>query len=86
MVLCALLLVAVVVIVGLKLSGGQGGGPTAGHGSGGSSAPKAATPVRIADVSDFDPQGDPPRENPDLAPLAADGQVGTSWHTSTYFD
>ena len=86
-VVCALLLVAVVVVVGLKLSGGRGGAPAAGGGSRGSSGPSpSAGPVRIADVSDFDPQGNPPRENPDLAPLAIDGHPSTSWHTSTYFD
>jgi hypothetical protein len=86
-VLSALLLVAVVVVVGLKLSGGgQGGGAPAARGGSGGSSPSAGTPVKIADVSDFDPQGNPPRENPDLAPLAIDGHPGTSWHTSTYFD
>ena len=36
----------------------------------------------IAD--DFDPQGDPPEENPDDAANAVDGDPGTSWSTSTY--
>jgi len=44
----------------------------------------ASTPVRIAAVSDFDPEGDPPEENPELAPLAVDGKPGTAWQTLTY--
>jgi hypothetical protein len=49
-----------------------------------SSAP--ARPVQIASVTDFDPQGDPPEENPESAPLAADGNPSTAWRTSTYYD
>jgi putative peptidoglycan lipid II flippase len=37
-------------------------------------------------VRDFDPQGTPPEENPDLAALATDGKPGTAWRTSTYYD
>ena len=47
-----------------------------------SSAP--SRPVAISGVSDFDPEGDPPEENPDLAPLAVDGKPGTAWQTLTY--
>ncbi len=35
-------------------------------------------------AGDFDPQGDPPEENPELAPLAVDGDAATSWKTMTY--
>ncbi|MBD8870998.1 hypothetical protein [Nocardioides donggukensis] len=42
-----------------------------------------AQPVR-ATATDFDPQGDPPAENPELAPLAVDGDAATAWQTSTY--
>nr|WP_246283581.1 protein kinase family protein [Nocardioides perillae] len=35
-------------------------------------------------ATDLDPQGDPPEENPDLAPLVVDGDPGTAWRTSTY--
>ncbi len=52
----------------------------------GSSSRRASTPVAISGVTDFDPQGDPPEENPDLAPLAADGKQSTAWRTSTYYD
>ncbi|MBA2464768.1 MAG: protein kinase [Nocardioidaceae bacterium] len=42
-------------------------------------------PVQIAEVGDFDPLADPPEENPDLAPLAIDGDPETAWRTVTYF-
>lgn len=35
-------------------------------------------------ATDFDPQGDPPEEFPDLAPLAVDGDPGTAWRTNIY--
>ena len=53
---------------------------------GASPAPDPARPVPIASISDFDPSGDPPEENPDLLPLAVDGRPGTAWETQTYFD
>ena len=49
------------------------------------SAP-APQPIELASVRDFDPQGDPPEENPDLAPLAIDGDPTSAWQTQTYFD
>ena len=42
--------------------------------------------IEIASVRDFDTQGDPPEENPDLAALAVDGDPTTAWATQTYFD
>lgn len=53
----------------------------------------ASTPTRAAPTSealtglvaeDLDPQGDPPEENADLAPLAVDGDPATTWRTVTY--
>ena len=35
-------------------------------------------------ADDFDPEGDPPEENPADAANAVDGDPGTSWSTSTY--
>ena len=51
-----------------------------------SSAPAAPELEQIDDVAvdDFDPQGDPPEENSDLASLAVDGDPATSWRTVTY--
>jgi serine/threonine protein kinase len=54
------------------------------------SAPPSATvtgsPLRVSSAQDFDPEGDPPEENPDQVPLAVDGKPGTGWRTLTYKD
>ena len=49
-----------------------------------SSAPPSAAALTGVTASDFDPQGVPPQENPDLARFAVDGNPDTSWRTSTY--
>jgi hypothetical protein len=85
------LLVLVVAVV-LAFNLGRGSTPTGaddapGQGSDSSSpAQQPARSVEIAAVSDFDPEADPAEENPDLAPLAIDGDPSTAWRTSTYFD
>ncbi|MEP9362990.1 protein kinase family protein [Nocardioides sp. CN2-186] len=43
-----------------------------------------AAPIAGITASDFDPQGDPPEEYPELAALAVDGDPDTAWHTQTY--
>jgi hypothetical protein len=54
------------------------------------STPPEASPdgelTALEDVvaDDFDPQGDPPEENPDDTANAIDGDPDTSWSTSTY--
>lgn len=79
------LLLIVAIVVAFNLGQGTGPAETAESPSpGASSAP--AEPVEIAGVSDFDPEGDPPEENPETAALAADGDPQTAWRTSTYFD
>lgn len=50
----------------------------------GTSAPTDGRMVRPAAVRDFDPQGQPPSENPQMAPLAVDGRPGTGWQTMNY--
>jgi serine/threonine protein kinase len=54
------------------------------------SAPQTPTetgsPVQVVGAQDFDPEGDPPEENPDQVPLATDGKPGTGWRTLTYKD
>jgi hypothetical protein len=85
-VLAAVLLLVVGVVFAFNLGRGSGDDPSA-SGSGSSSPSSSArsrTPVAIAGVTDFDPQGDPPEENADLAPLAIDGKPGTAWQTMTY--
>jgi hypothetical protein len=80
-----LLLVAMVIAYNLgrgKTALGQDPGPT--RTSDGASPSAAPTPISGVRADDFDPQGDGGTENPELAPLAVDGDAGTNWHTSTY--
>ena len=86
---CLLLLLAIVVAWNL----GRGRGPlgTVSDDSDSSASP-SSTPTQSSSArlisgvsaSDFDPQGDPPEENPELAPLAVDGDPDTSWRSMTY--
>ena len=46
--------------------------------------PAAPVEVPIAAVRDFDPQGDPPQENPNETKLAVDGDMSTRWRTNRY--
>jgi len=48
------------------------------------SADVGATRYQDVIADDFDPQGDPPEENPDQALLAVDGDPDTGWRTMTY--
>ncbi|MFL6003056.1 MAG: protein kinase family protein [Nocardioides sp.] len=43
-----------------------------------------STPITGVSAIDLDPQGDPPEENRELAPLAVDGDPATAWRTVTY--
>jgi len=92
LVLGVALILAVLVGVGavyaLNVGGGDGllgDDQPSGSASEGRQAPEVE-PLPIAGVRDFDPQGDPPEESPDEAPLAVDGDPATVWSTSTYFD
>ena len=44
----------------------------------------SAAPITGITAVDLDPQGDPPEENRELAPLAVDGDPATAWRTVTY--
>jgi putative peptidoglycan lipid II flippase len=46
--------------------------------------PAAPVQLSIAAADDFDPQGDPPEENPGEAKLAVDGNMSTRWRTNRY--
>ena len=43
-----------------------------------------AAPITGLTADDFDPQGDPPEENPDLAAARRRRRPGTAWRTMTY--
>lgn len=75
------------VIFAFNLGRGPGEAPTDEQANGDAS-PKAepSEPLEVVAVSDLDP---PPQgngeENPDLAPLAADGDPSTAWQTVEYY-
>lgn len=48
------------------------------------SATATAKPYTGLVATDFDPQGSPPEEFPELAELAVDGKPATGWHTEVY--
>lgn len=82
----AILVVGIVVVVAVAILHSAGGTPSAapsGHVSA-SAGTTASPPVRIVAIHDFDPEGDPPRENPEQVGLALDGDPATGWQTSTY--
>jgi hypothetical protein len=69
----ALLLAAVIGAVVLAARGdGDGGGAV------------SDTPVRLAGVASYDPQGDDREEHPERVADATDGDASTYWTTSTY--
>ena len=80
----ALVAAGVFALLGLRQHAASGA-PSAGVAT---SAPAstAATPVKltIAGARDFDPQGDPPQENPGEVKYAYDGDPTTRWRTSRY--
>jgi hypothetical protein len=86
MIAACVLLVAAIVFA-FNLGRGSGGQGSAGESpSAGTSGGAPAQPLSITGVSDFDPEGDPPEENPELAQLAVDGDPSTAWQTMTYFN
>ena len=80
------LVVAIIIAFNLGRGSGDPGDTSGQNPTDGPSTDGPARPLSIAGVSDFDPQGDPPEENPELAGLAIDGDPGTAWRTMTYFN
>ncbi|GAA4372650.1 protein kinase family protein [Nocardioides caricicola] len=86
---CLLLLVAIVVAYNLgrgrtPLGAVPDDDPSPTPSSPATSAAATPEPIEGLTATDFDPQGDPSDENPELTPLAVDGDPSTSWRTSTY--
>lgn len=77
----ALILVAVTLAFTLGRDRGDREPADTGSGTGDTATSKIVTPEK---VEDFDPEGDPPDEYPELVALVTDGKPDTSWHTSTY--
>jgi putative peptidoglycan lipid II flippase len=86
LVMLAVLLTGVGLVAGLvlnnQLSAAPAPGPRATPARPAAPAPPAVLPVRAG--RDFDPQGDPNRENPDEVALAFDGDPATRWRTVAY--
>ncbi|WP_372727242.1 protein kinase family protein [Nocardioides sp.] len=81
------LLLLVAIVVAYNLGRGKtpmGAEPTGPGVSGSPSTSAVATAIDGVTASDFDPQGDPPTENPELAPLAVDDDPSTAWRSLTY--
>ena len=79
LVVLILVVAAALVVRDLNSKGGGSGSGTQ------SASPTAnAAPITELTATDFDPQGDPPSENPARAHLAVDGDPSTYWLTNTY--
>lgn len=80
------LVLVLAVIVAFRLGRGAEEDPTVEPSAPAQSPTAVAEPLTVAGVSDLDP---PPagngEENPDLAPLAVDGNPSTAWETMEYF-
>lgn len=87
---CLLLLVGIVVAYNLgrgrtPLGAVPDDDPASSPSAPTSSAAVDPQPIEGVTATDLDPQGDPPfDENPELAPLAVDGDPATAWRTLTY--
>src|SRR4051812_444154 len=80
-------LIVVVVAMAIAFNRGREDGGTPKDSTGPPSQSAAAAtgaPIKITGVRDFDPDGDPPEENPDTARLAIDGDPASAWTTVTY--
>jgi hypothetical protein len=82
--LCVALLVGT--FVAFDLNRGKDDAPSSPGTTASATPTETGTPIRIVGARDFDPEGDPPEENPDQVPLAVDGKPGTAWRTLTYKD
>ena len=87
-VVAGVLLLIVAVIVAFNFGRGPGGAANPVHQgspSPGKASSSAGQVLPIVGVRDFDPEANPPEENPQMAPLAVDGDPGTAWQTMTYY-
>jgi len=81
-----LLVLLIAMVVAFNRGRQDGSLPFSGSGADPTGTTQAATgaAVELAAVQDFDPEADPPEENPERAADAIDGDPATSWITSTY--
>jgi hypothetical protein len=81
-----LLVLVIAMVVAFNRGRQDGSLPFSGSVADPTESTQAATgaAVELATVRDFDPEADPPEENPERAADAIDGDPATSWITSTY--
>jgi serine/threonine protein kinase len=88
LVLFLVLALAVAMFVAFQLGKDDNSPSSRGSGTPTSAAPPTpvvtGTPIPIVQAGDFDPEGDPPEENPQQVPRAFDDNPTTSWQTSVY--
>ncbi|HEX2895839.1 MAG TPA: hypothetical protein VHO29_17685 [Marmoricola sp.] len=77
--------VLVAMFIAFNVGRGKDPSPSPGATASAKPTPNGAL-VRITSARDFDPEGDPPEENPDQVSLAIDGKPDTGWRTMTYKD
>ena len=82
--LCVVLLVGT--FVAFDLARSKGDAPSSPDTTPSATPAEVGAPIRIVGARDFDPEGDPPEENPEQVPLAIDGKPDTGWRTLTYKD
>jgi serine/threonine protein kinase len=86
---CLVLLLGIVFAFNLgrglpPLGGDPSPSPSSSPTASGSAGGAEAGPYTGLTATDFDPQGDPPEENSEDAPLVLDGDPDTAWRTMTY--
>jgi hypothetical protein len=80
-------LLLIAIVFAFNLGRGRsplGADPDPGSESTATTPSSTSTPITDISAIDLDPQGDPPEENRELAPLAVDGDPSTAWRTVTY--
>ncbi len=69
------------ILIAVDHDNASGGGGDGGHDGGGTGG---SAPIQLHGVSSYDPYGNNHVENPQLVPLATDGNESTFWSTETY--
>ena len=82
-VLIGLIAVGVAALLVALIIAGGGTDSLTGNGEGGGGSGGSGDRIRLAALSDFDPDGDD-SEHPEVVPAASDGDATTYWTTETY--
>ena len=82
--IAAVLFLLVAITFAFNLGRDRGNGNGNGQPDATETTGQASVVLEPSAAEDFDPQGDPPEENPELVDNVLDGDPTTSWQTSTY--